>query len=63
MTQLEHQCESARLLFDALLGHYRESLLRGRQVSWAKAAHSIVDLLAHEPTARDPWLDWLSENH
>lgn len=62
MSDLDRNCDAARMLLEALNGHYRASLIDGRLRTWAKAAHSIVDLLAAE-TYSDPWLDWLSENH
>lgn len=63
MSELDRHVNAARTLFDALVDHYRVALTDGRQASWGKAAHSIIDLLEHERLPRDKWLDWLSENH
>ena len=42
--------EAARLLFDGLMLHYLDSFGRRRLDVWAKAAHAIVDLMAHPNT-------------
>jgi hypothetical protein len=39
--------DGARELFDGLMLHYLKSFGRDRLDVWAKAAHAIVDLLAH----------------
>lgn len=39
--------DGARELFDGLMLHYLKSLGRDRLEIWAKAAHAVIDLLAH----------------
>jgi hypothetical protein len=45
--QLSRSASNLKSVFDALCTHYMKSAKEGRLDTWAKAAHSVIDLWAH----------------
>jgi len=46
LTELARAQDALRMMLDGLYLHYAFAIARGRTDDWAKAGHSIIDLMA-----------------
>jgi hypothetical protein len=52
LLELTRPVRAANLLIEGMAQEYLTAVMLGKQEAWARMAHSIIDLLASEPTPK-----------